>query len=486
MSSFIHCWRSRVGETRYINSTVTVTTVLVVVGLDDLSGTVAIVLFVYCYLHGNASWVIINSDPVYRIIMTGSTPIKNQRQARIVVVMKNNKKTTTTKTKTDKKTESTNLRVASKGTKRTLHNSETVPSTSGGLPTFSLKRKIDYDVGRQGPSSSYTKDDDDDERFTTEYETDTLLAELPSDTHMAIQSLLQESRGLFIPLVDGNGSYVQVLLEYQITQRFSENCRNVSETISELHDLWRTNQLCRLDCGSSWDNEFSSRRLAYLWTNDYILAVRHAQQHHHSLLHVSTTSRPSWNNQEKQPARLDGVITSNDMVIDWFLHHLSCWSGMSTISRLDFEREWPVPCPTPTTTTSTTLTLDQAILFLLDIHVLKRDDSNGPITAMVNHHGGEKDEERYQLWLPNWGIVLKAWRKSRRQVLMTLARTPRNELSEKNLLSKQYGNNNNNNNNTISMSFLLHDLVQDDKIQIIERPFGKFVKSLVGGGPKQG
>jgi hypothetical protein len=343
------------------------------------------------------------------------------------------------------------------------------PLSGAGLPSFSRAKSS---AGSTTTTSTYDDDDDDTD------EVDALLAELPSDTHLAIQSLQQESRGLQIPLspsVSSNGggkgstgSYsIQVLLEYQILQRFSEHQRSVSDTVSELHHLVRTNQLQQLVCvgdshtltsSSSTTNRHDHRRrrrVAYLWTRDYVTAVRHAHYQH---------QQQQQNQSARAPTATNNMTTGD--VTEWFLQHLSCWSGLTTISKLDFDDKWPPIV----TTASTPWTVNKAIQHLLSIQVLRRDDSNSAVVV----RGDDNDDERYQLWLPQWGTVCKAWNHATQQLLLALAKTPRKELSERNLLAKHHHDRHD---GIIPMAFLLDDLQQEGIIQILERPFGRFVKA---------
>jgi hypothetical protein len=374
----------------------------------------------------------------------------------------------------------------------------------------------DEDEGeRNGNGNGYDEDEE---------EGDAYLEDLPSDTHLVIQSLQQESRGLFVPLSNGGGGapatppplapYVQVLVDYQILHRFSEQDRNVSDTVSELNSLVRTHQLCALVCrglscggGSAGGGNgplpgrhhpYFDRphRLAYLWTCDYKTAVRAAQQQYQYEQQRQGQQGPSSaSNEGSITATLCSSSSSsssssmNDDVTKWFLHHLSrCWGGLSTISRLDFEQEWPpgvndhavsavaaaeVSMTTNSTltltTTTSTKTVDTAIQHLLALQVLRRDDdSNSSIAVRRN-----RDDERYQLWLPGWGPTLQAWEEANHHLLRRLARSPRKEVSERTLLGSGSSS------SPISMPFLLQGLEQEGMIQRVQRPCGRFVKATL-------
>ena len=337
---------------------------------------------------------------------------------------------------------------------------------------------------------AYIGDDSSSNNNDNNNDDETFLADLPNDTHLVIQTLQQESRGIFVPLQTAAGGlplppnivpFVQVVLEYQILQRFSEQDGNVSETVSELNSLVRTHQLCPLVVYRGrppLSTLGCPRRLAYLWTCDYETAVRVAQQQYQQQ-----------QQQQGQPASNTPATTAvpimtcmGDNVTEWFLHHLSRWSGMSTISRLDFEQEWPPVSPMASTATdtraastkATTETVDQAIQHLVSLQVLRKDDDSNSSVAVTRN----RDDERYQLWLPGWGPTLKVWEEANHHIMRRLARAapPRKELSERNLMSAPYGASSLYAGISISMPFLLQGLEHEGAIQIIQRPSGRFIR----------
>lgn len=107
------------------------------------------------------------------------------------------------------------------------------------------------------------------------------------------------------------------------------------------------------------------------------------------------------------------------------------------------------------------LTFDDALRYLVNTQVLIRD------TASTNNAA----DECFALWLPNWGLVLKSWHEARLQLMGVVARAQGGEISERNLLNK-------NRHASISTPFLLDELKQQGMVQIVERPFGRFVKRV--------
>ena len=76
-------------------------------------------------------------------------------------------------------------------------------------------------------------------------------------------------------------------------------------------------------------------------------------------------------------------------------------------------------------------------------------------------------DAHYYMWLPQWALVLKAWKEAKTQLIALLKRNK--ETSKMNLLRQ-------NRHSHISTQFLLNELVYRGVVTIIERPFGSFVK----------
>jgi len=248
--------------------------------------------------------------------------------------------------------------------------------------------------------------------------------DIPSDTLMAIQSLVRSDQGLHVPITN-NGS-VQVILENQIYSIFDEN--HSSAVNSEILELIHNNKIERICC-----HDMSST--AFMLTDHYVRAVwdAHANQDH------SCQSKFS------------------DKIVSWFLSNLRYWTK-ATITESNLEDRWETST-TDNLAAITGLNVKDAVQYLLTAQFLIRDSKQNLSSGF--------NEESYFLWLPNWGIVLKRWNEGRRQLLTLLAQ--RKEMSKANVLQK-------NRHSHVSTDFLLNELLYKEKIRIVDRPFGSFVQ----------
>lgn len=322
---------------------------------------------------------------------------------------------------------------------------------NAGLPTFQprIPDVTDQDAPNTNNYSSPHLDFDDDEHDDEE---------LPSDTLMAIQSLLQGSQGLYIPLLGvsantttASSSAVQVLLESQIFQRFQEN--HASTIWSELRRLTQSNQLRQISCrgggsgggsstsASTLSSSTSSSSMAYIRTKDFAAGVWDAQQYHQLAI------------QQYEP------------IVSWFLSGLSHWTG-SIISKVEMEEQWNneslLLVVEMNRGVKRPISLDDAIRYLSRIQVLIRDTSTTSTSV---------DEECFWLWLPQWGLVLRSWNEARQQLLGVVARSQGREVSEQNILNK-------NRHSSVSTKFLLDELKHHGLLRTVERPFGIFIQRV--------
>ena len=241
--------------------------------------------------------------------------------------------------------------------------------------------------------------------------------DLPSDTLMAIHSLIQSDQGLHVPITN-NGS-VQVVLESQVYSIFDEN--HASTVNAELLTLIETNKVKRMCC-------HDRSTMAFMLTEDYVKAV--------------------WDSHNNHESKQQG----NEEIVAWFLAQLCHWTNHS-ISESSLEDRWSLEQSKEGATT-TSLEPREVVLYLLNTQFLIRDQSNS-------------HEQSYFLWLPNWGIVLKTWNEARKQLLTLLAQ--RKEMSKANVLQK-------NRHSRISTIFLVNELLSKEIIRFVERPFGSFIQ----------
>ena len=354
---------------------------------------------------------------------------------------------------------------------------------------------------------------------------------LPNDTLLAIQSIQQDAQGLHIPCNGGNSTIpitIQAVLESQIYNRFNTN--HASTVFQEIRNLFTTKQIKALPClgiGSSNTNSTSSsgsstnsvvgsyhhlhqhrKRIALVTTKDYISGVWMAHENFLSNNKLSPTTKGTSATTSSSPPIHQRPMTNQKyhQITTWFTTHLSkSWTQPSVISKHDLEFEWQniivnnnnveITEEEATSTLSSSnnqriiVTLDHALYYLqVQLQVLMRDGSSlsSSTAASVN------DNEIYNLWLPQWGIVLKAWNEAQQQLLSQIKRSrggiaksigrsnsvsaasgrrkgTTGEISEQNLLHT-------NRHSNISTKFLLDDLFSQGIIRRIERPFGTFIQ----------
>jgi hypothetical protein len=308
-------------------------------------------------------------------------------------------------------------------------NSKTVSAlskkTSAGLPSF--RKQHDYPKGSDG-------DDKDEDSGCDSFQGDD--DDVPSETLVAIHSLIQTDQGLSIPLT--NQVTIQALLEHQIYSTFDEN--NSTNINRDLLELVRTNKIRQLYCQDK-------SRFAYVLTHDYIQAV----------WDVGTNS-----------SHLQLHDEQND-IISWFVTNLQNWTGRNT-SQSAMEAQWEVYCENSkkadssqkahSNESATLSSFETVVQLLLNLQLIIRDTQRS--TLNVCH-----ENQNFFLWLPQWAVVLKSWREAQQRLLSLLARAK--ETSKMNLLRQ-------NRHSYISTQFLLQDLTYQGKVMVIERPFGSFVQ----------
>lgn len=290
---------------------------------------------------------------------------------------------------------------------------------SFGLPTFRLQ------PSHSDSNEKSAQNLDADEDFCPQESDEDYL---PSDTLVAIQSLIQSDRGLHVPTTN-NGS-VQVILESQVYSIFDED--HASTVNAELLKLINTNKIKRISCQNM-------STMAFMLTEDYKSAVWDSHR----------------NNGHETSSTLDQV--GREKVVAWFLAELDHWTSHS-ISESSIEERWEGSAEQKTNDDATNFETRDVVLYLLNAQFLIRDQHK-------NSSGNQDDS--YFLWLPNWGIVLKTWNEARKQLLTLLAQ--QKEMSKTNVLRK-------NRHSRISTAFLIDELLSKEMIRVVERPFGSFVQ----------
>lgn len=293
--------------------------------------------------------------------------------------------------------------------------------------------------------------------------------EIPSDTLMAIQSLMQSARGIHIPLSNSvtnrGASSIQAVLEHQVMRTFVEN--HASSINSEMFELIQANKVRRLYC-------HEATTTAFVLTGDYVRAAWDAQVQY-------TMQQPA----AEMPCTSQSLAATSEATVEWFLSNLHCWTGTS-ISMASFLAQWEADGKLEHGASTAPITSDgkqkcgrnfhTSLKQLLEMQLLIRD---AKATSVQRN-------ESFRLWLPQWGIALKAWSDARKQLLTHLSRgcfgvggglyttatkgaSKTKEISKANLLRQ-------NRNSHISTQFLLDELLYKGKIRVVERPFGSFVQ----------
>mmetsp|Transcript_120843 Transcript_120843/g.180515 ORF Transcript_120843/g.180515 Transcript_120843/m.180515 type:complete len:358 (+) Transcript_120843:192-1265(+) len=305
---------------------------------------------------------------------------------------------------------------------------------AGGLPSFRPRQTTEI-ISTTGSSVT-----------TTALTDDPIFddIELPSDCLFAIQNLHQSAQGLHIPITqtvpssssnslgttNNNMMMIQVFLEFQIFRRFEEH--HASTIYQELVELKRNNVIRLLHCP---DNACSTNT-TWILTRDYVAGVWDSPLQQHE------------QRQQQQLQQPDSDAIHD--ILSWFVTNLKAWTE-STLSESAMKESW----------SHKTISFETALQELLTLQVIMRDTS----TATSQH-------TRYHLWLPKWGVVLKAWNEAREQLIAFV--TLKKEISERNVLSK-------NRHSCVSTRFLLDELVYQGKLRIVERPFGRFVQKVKDG-----
>ena len=145
--------------------------------------------------------------------------------------------------------------------------------------------------------------------------------------------------------------------------------------------------------------------------------------------------------------------------IDWFLDNLKLWTG-ARISLPDFERTWnrnqrPISDDAPSNSAPVpNLTLEEILAYLVEIQVL------------LPCYG----EGSYQLWLPAWPMVMQTWSKT---CTSLVAQLKRSQFKERSLTSvcKNKGS-------PIPMTLIVDYLSVLGKIEVLDKPAGKFLKLI--------
>ena len=371
------------------------------------------------------------------------------------------------------------IKVSVQSKRKKKENKPTGPKV--GLPTSSHLRnqKRQVMIHRNGSNRESTSAvehdtrsrallDDDDE---VEEEDFLSMDEIPCDTILLMRNMEQNQTCLFVP-IDTNFSTnhhgncsIPFVLESQLISRFMITSSSSTTTtttttaattkgtaasthgihcgdsslLQELQDLQTSNRIRRLASLSSYEQSIEFPIVAWVETKHYVRAVWMLTKNKASPTNpITPTSCHSH----------DTNINSKAIQIStWFLSNLKHWTKR-LISKDAMKKSWKQSA-------HGALTLDQAIDWLLHEQLLM------PLSCSDN----------YVLWLPLWGSVLAAMEKAQSKFLAQLRRSLYKELSIKSLEGQSYPGG-------LAGSLVMHLLQIQGKVQVLERPAGKFVKLL--------
>ena len=260
--------------------------------------------------------------------------------------------------------------------------------------------------------------------------------EIPCDTLMVIRGLQQQERGsLPIPLVHFTGTpFLHAVLECQVRKRLSQQA-----AVRELQDLLDDLELVRLRPADAAESSSSTEGLSVLLTReDYFAGVKDA------------CAKAVVNDRDQQ--QQNGFKADHyRCVIVWFLRHWKEWKGRNIRQEVLQAVVAQNPILVPISPEPEQLSFEQILHLLQNMQII-----------LPNHH-----QSTYQLWLPEWGTVLKAWQKAQTTLVANLKRSYHGERSIKAL---------NQPHSPIPTNILIEWLTTQGIVDAVERPSGTFLR----------
>jgi hypothetical protein len=328
-------------------------------------------------------------------------------------------------------------------TTTTRRSRPAAPASARGLPhtkaaVSPLSKKRGLPTAKPVPDVLLPDDVNDHDHDNNDNEFDDMMPSTwmhgapPSDTLLAIQSLgRRPETSLSIPITGGRD--IPSILDsqlYPILQN-DDDVAGDAAVSQEIQDLMKQGTICKLTAPLAPGSMVSSAQMIsslsiLLLTDDYLRAVDDAVERHHGI----------------------------PLVASWFVAHLRDWtSGGSRISLSDLEASYINN--NNNSAVSTQYSLPQVL------HELQR------MQVLLPCHS----TDTYQLWLPEWGTVLSAWDRATKKLVQTLKRSTskRQERSEQSLLQQDPYS-------PIPRPLLVHWLTVQGRVQVVQRPYGKFVQ----------
>ena len=240
-------------------------------------------------------------------------------------------------------------------------------------------------------------------------------SDIPCDTLLAIQSIIQAQQCLFIPLQEGSKIVPSVLVS-QLYQKLKNPIEGDSIVTKEILTLIRTNKLRRL-------MSLDSSVVTLMHTKDYISAV--------------------WDSHQACCRADENSSTFILEITTWFLALLPKWTAQ-TMSRKDMSSQWR----------TTKYNFQQ----VLDILVTK-------MQLLISN----RNQDTFLFWLPNWGLVLQGLNKAKSYISLYIQRSMHKEVSEQSIrnLSIPGG---------MSAYFVTQTLIATGKVTVHQKPTGSFFR----------
>lgn len=267
--------------------------------------------------------------------------------------------------------------------------------------------------------------------------------DLPSETMMVLTSLLQDpARRVAIPILGSGGHDVYGVSPCHLYAALDGRDPVV---LSELRHLLQSNAVCKL------------RLEPHVGAASAQGAAVRAQSdpHHHLLLLKSEYCRAARHSlrSELDQDSMGGVTEASQtrQIVEWFLDESNV---VDTIT----EQEVDIKLRT-----HESRSLQNAILILSKLQSLQ-------LLRALPTNNANHSRTVFQLWLPSWGLVVRAWQKAATQLLAHLKRSHYKERSYQSLVSS---------NGPIPGDLVVEHLVSQGRVVKVERPSGTFVKLVV-------
>lgn len=274
---------------------------------------------------------------------------------------------------------------------------------------------------------------------------------MPCETMMVLTSLLQDpARRVTIPILGSGGNSVYGVSPCHLYAALDGRDPVV---LNEMRQLLQQNAVCKLRL----EGHVGTASATATATAQGATVGVGSDPNHHLLLLKSEYCRAARQSalHELDPNPPTGDVDGNTdagrqlrQIVEWFLEESNV---VDTISEQEVEL-----CLRKRGTRS----LPNASLVLSRLQSLQL---LRPLPASHPNHS----RTIFQLWLPSWGLVVRAWEKTTTQLLAHLKRSHYRERSYQSLLGR---------NGPIPADLVLEHLVSQGRVVKVERPSGTFVK----------